>query len=879
VGSITANSTVTLDGTKTVGDLEFANPTSSYTIAAGTGGSLVLDNTSSAAVINDNDGTHTISAPVTLTSSAVVKVINQADKLAISGNVSNTSSPQTLTKNGLGTLALSGNNTYGPVASGTTGTILNAGTLQVGSATALGAGDLSVTASSTLQAGAASVALPNNLTIASGVTATIDTLGNVLKLSGVIGESAASATITKIGLGTLILTGANTYTGATTISNGTLQLGDGVTSGSVAGNIVNNSSLASNLAADATIGNLISGTGGFIKNGTINLTLTNANTFSGTTVLNAGVLTLGNSLALQESTLNYNGQGGTLNFDVLTAVTLGGLSGSQNLTLTNTPATAVALTVGGNNQSTTYSGVLGGNGTGSSLTKIGAGTLTLTNAETYTGATSVQAGTLILSAGASINGTTFSNNATSTNGTFSQLIVNGGSLTTSAQSTVNQGSVGLVLNSGSVTFNGGVRITSGGGDTNALQVFGGTLTSTDVNIGRNQVLNALVTVGTGVGTGGFYVNGGTVNIGTYEIGTNNSSATSRFDAGNTTVTGQITIGNTSNTRWNVLDINGGNFTSTDAVNGIVLSPNLTVANNSEVLVAAGTLTAERIQFGAATSTGTSAIYLGGGSIYLGSGGIVDASGGTGINNVQLVTGTLGAKADWSTSVAVSIGGSFNVKAADSSNVAHNITLSGIITGTGNLTKTGAGKLSLTGSNTFSGSTIIQAGTLELASSSALPSTSTITMSGGTLSVLPGTDVMEGNLFGNGIGAMTLTANSIINFGAGNASNDLLHFDVSSGIAWTGGATLSIYNWNSSTPSSSRTQLFFGSDNTALTGSQLSQIYFYSDSGSTLLGVGAFTADGFGQLTYALVPEPGTGVMLLGGLGLMTLWGRSRRRLS
>ena len=69
-----------------------------------------------------------------------------------------------------------------------------------------------------------------------------------------------------------------------------------------------------------------------------------------------------------------------------------GLAGAQDLALTNAGAGPVALTVGGNGANTTYSGVL--SGTGSTLTKVGAGTLTLSGANTYTGGTTVSAGTL-----------------------------------------------------------------------------------------------------------------------------------------------------------------------------------------------------------------------------------------------------------------------------------------------------------------------------------------------------------------------------------------------------------------------------------------------------------------------------------------------------
>ena len=99
------------------------------------------------------------------------------------------------------------------------------------------------------------------------------------------------------------------------------------------------------------------------------MTLAAANNFSGNTTISGGTLLLGNANALQGSTLDYSNYGGTLSFGALAAANLGGLMGSQNLSLANATSAAVALSVGGNGQSTTYSGQLSGAG---SLTKLGA---------------------------------------------------------------------------------------------------------------------------------------------------------------------------------------------------------------------------------------------------------------------------------------------------------------------------------------------------------------------------------------------------------------------------------------------------------------------------------------------------------------------------
>lgn len=145
------------------------------------------------------------------------------------------------------------------------------------------------------------------------------------------------------------------------------------------------------------VGGQFSGTGGSItKIGTGTLTLSGVNTYTGGTSVSAGVLNLSNSLALQKSTVTSGGTGIVFDSSVAThAFTFGGLTGSTNLTLQDNAATpnAVALTVGNNNQSGTYSGTLMASG---SLTKIGSGTLTLSGTNTYTGGTTISGGSLLV---------------------------------------------------------------------------------------------------------------------------------------------------------------------------------------------------------------------------------------------------------------------------------------------------------------------------------------------------------------------------------------------------------------------------------------------------------------------------------------------------
>jgi len=129
------------------------------------------------------------------------------------------------------------------------------------------------------------------------------------------------------------------------------------------------------------------------KIGTNLLRLGGTNTYSGDTTVYGGTLVVSNTFALQNSTLVCTNSGAVSFSSGLTAFTLGGLAGTRNIALVNEGGASIALTVGGNNSSTVYSGTLSGGG---SLTKAGTGTLTLAGTNTYAGTTSVTNGTLAL---------------------------------------------------------------------------------------------------------------------------------------------------------------------------------------------------------------------------------------------------------------------------------------------------------------------------------------------------------------------------------------------------------------------------------------------------------------------------------------------------
>ncbi len=81
------------------------------------------------------------------------------------------------------------------------------------------------------------------------------------------GERRHGASLVKVGDGTLILSGTNTYTGLTAVLGGMLQLGDGGTSGSILGNVITDATFAINRSDTYTFGGLIEGDGSFVQMG------------------------------------------------------------------------------------------------------------------------------------------------------------------------------------------------------------------------------------------------------------------------------------------------------------------------------------------------------------------------------------------------------------------------------------------------------------------------------------------------------------------------------------------------------------------------------------------------------------------------------------
>ena len=144
----------------------------------------------------------------------------------------------------------------------------------------------------------------------------IDTQGyNATLALPIANVSAQTGSLTKQGTGTLVLGGNNTYTGATTVSAGTLQLGNGGGSGSLAStSIVDNGALVINRTGSLSISAVISGSGSLTHSGTGTTTLTGANTYAGETSVTAGTLSLGSAFLSNTAAVRLSG-GGILNLN------------------------------------------------------------------------------------------------------------------------------------------------------------------------------------------------------------------------------------------------------------------------------------------------------------------------------------------------------------------------------------------------------------------------------------------------------------------------------------------------------------------------------------------------------------------------------------
>lgn len=334
------------------------------------------------------------------------------------------------------------------------------------------------------------------------LTLTGSATGNTLAMA--VGDNGGATSITKSGSGSWILTGDNTASGTVSITDGTLQIGNGGTSGSINGPVTNNGTLIFNRSNSFTFSKVISGTGNLIKTGDGTLSLSGANTYSGSTSINYGTLQLNAANVIPDGAskgdvLLY----GTLDLNSYSE-TINGLSG--NGVVDNKAAGTPVLTIGANNANSTFEGSINNNTGALQLTKTGSGTIILTGNNTYSGATTVSAGELRINGSASSSALTVNSGAKlSGTGTVGQVTINNGGEISPGSNSVGTLTTGsLILNNSSVlnfelgtssdqiivngnlTLNGILNITNSGGfdaGDYTLITYTGTLTDNTVDIG------------------------------------------------------------------------------------------------------------------------------------------------------------------------------------------------------------------------------------------------------------------------------------------------------------------------------------------------------------------------------------------------------------
>ncbi len=347
----------------------------------------------------------------------------------------------------------------------------------------------------------------NTLTIGFGTGLNTNGTAN----ANFVGVISGTGGLIKDDTSTQILSGTNTFTGNVNVNGGilsvqngaaiadsvavivanpgTLNLIDSETIGSLAGDgfvTLNTKLLTTGGNGDTTtFSGVMSGNGAnsLIKTGTGTFTLSGTNTFTGTAVVNNGILSLQNGAAIADVVAVTVTSPGAL--DLVNSETIGSLAGSGNTTLN-----ANTLTTGGNGNSTIYSGVMSGNGV-NSLIKTGAGTMTLTGANTFTGTALVNQGILSLQNGAAIADV------------VAVTVTSPGTL-----NLVNSESIGSLAGNGSTTLNA-QTLTTGGNNTSTT--FSGVISGVNGSLVKEGTGNFIIS-GTNTFTGPVTINDGTLSV-------------------------------------------------------------------------------------------------------------------------------------------------------------------------------------------------------------------------------------------------------------------------------------------------------------------------------------------------------------------------------
>jgi fibronectin-binding autotransporter adhesin len=665
-----------------------------------------------------------------------------------------------------------------------------------GNTLTLGTGGITMSTSVPASTIAANVALGVNQSWVNNST-------NPLTVSGTISEGSPGLELTKSGTGALVLAGANTYSGSTTISAGTLQLGDGTVGKDGTLNslsVINNANLTYNRFGSISDAAAITGSGSVTKTGSGTQILSGANNYSGVTTVEAGVLTFRNPGAL------YNGNVGSwtpANINVKSGATLGislggvgefdtaaltsllgglatsssasnGMNAGANLGFDISTA-AGEITISDLISDTT--GVAGGS---RGIVKLGTGTLTLDAANTYSGKTTVNAGTLKLPKIASLySGNTSSWTAENINvKSGGRLILNvggsgefsSGNISTLLTNLAASDSAVSGMNAGSIigfdTTNAGGNFTIAdainnstgvsGGARSLLKLGAGTLTLTNTNLytGITTLSEGTLQLGDGTADGSI-TSPSLINNGNLIFNISGSKAFAGAITGSGTVTKvgagtqSMAPGPTPNTYTGATTVTAGTLTVGFAclrnTSGVTVSPgatldlagtNIFVANHGTALGATRVITVN----GGTLLTGALAdMRLG--NITLSNGAIWTSD--------KILTGFDVLLANVSTGAAtVSVTGSgvstmngmggihllgvqnFNVEDTTTSPAADldvSMILAGPgsvdVAGTGGINKTGLGTMKLSAANTYNGTTTVSAGTLDITGSIVSPTVS------------------------------------------------------------------------------------------------------------------------------------------------------------
>ncbi|TXI62761.1 MAG: hypothetical protein E6Q48_05350, partial [Limnohabitans sp.] len=682
--------------------------------------------------------------------------VGAGDTLTVTGVISGSGR---LVKTNAGTLVL-GNalNTYEG------GTTLTGGVLQVSADRNLGAVPVSVNANhivldgGTLQA-TSGFTLSENRGITVSANSTFSTDASVsVNYAGVM---AGAAGLTKSGSGTLVLTGTNTHTGNMTIAAGTLQIGNGSTGELASASNITidaDATLAIHRSSDYTVANIISGAGALQQTGAGITTLAGDNSnFTGGTTIAAGVLNVGHVHALgSNSTGAIHFTGGTLQYSAANQVDYSArVAGAANQ----------AIKIDTNGQEVTFATALTGAGT--TLTKLGEGTLTLTAANAYTGDTNISAGTLKVT-GALADSTDV-------------VVALGATYTVEAADTIQS-----LSGAGTIELASGITLTTGDSSNQTVSgVIQGAGTLSKVGSGT------LTLSGTNTYTGSTHVDAGMLKVtGTLADATDvvvASGGTYRAEASDTiaSLSGAGSVALASGVTLTAGDshdqtisgaISGAGSLTKRGTGTLTLTGNNTLTG--VVSIDGGTLVASQAA-GEALATAAKVI--------VGSGAVLDAGAPTG--GYTFIKSLAG-----SGQVMIAADKHLKVTAGYSSDE-----FSGVISGgsgTGGL-EIGGGTLTLSGVNTYSGNTDITGGaTLKIKGSGSIAAAGTLYVSGANGAVLDISGASSGvtvnNLYsaGNLAGSVVLGDNTLT-LNTTDARNMGLVVSGTGGVTKTGAGTLTL----------------------------------------------------------------------------------------